>query len=138
MASQERSKEGPRNFTLRLPMSLFDVTQISLESAIRGSAARQTALASNVANANTPGYQRQDVDFHGALKAALGSGDTHAVENASFSASTDGSAPMQADGNSVDIDVENATLAKNGLEYEALVSITSARIAIIKAAMGVQ
>ena len=119
-------------------MTLFDVTQVTLETAIRGAAARQTALASNVANANTPGYQRQDVDFRGALKAALGSGDKGQLESVAFSASTDGSAPMQADGNSVDIDVENATVAKNGLEYEALVSVTSARIAILKAAMGVQ
>ena len=119
-------------------MTLFDVTQVTLESAIRGAAARQTALASNVANANTPGYRRQDVDFQGALKAAMTSGDKEAIEHVDFSASTDGSAPMQADGNSVDIDVENATLAKNGLEYEALVGVTSARIAILKAAMGVQ
>jgi len=118
-------------------MTLFDVTQVTLESAIRGAAARQTALASNVANANTPGYRRQDVDFHGALQAAMSSGDKHTVETVAFGSSTDGSAPMQADGNSVDIDVENATLAKNGLEYEALVSVTSARIAILKAAMGV-
>ena len=119
-------------------MTLFDVTQISLESAIRGAAARQTALAANVANANTPGYRRQDVDFHGALAAAMQTGNSHSVENAAFTATADGSSPMQADGNSVDIDVENATLAKNGLEYQALVSITSARIAILKSAMGVQ
>jgi flagellar basal-body rod protein FlgB len=118
-------------------MSLFDVTQITLESAIRGAAARQTALASNVANANTPGYRRQDVDFQGALRSAMDSGSKAEVEHVAFSASTDGSAPMQADGNSVDIDVENATLAKNGLQYEALVAVTSARIAILKAAMGV-
>jgi flagellar basal-body rod protein FlgB len=118
-------------------MTLFDVTQVTLETAIRGAAARQTALASNVANANTPGYQRKDVDFRGALQAALGSGDKHQLESVAFSPSTDGSAPMQADGNSVDIDVENATVAKNGLEYEALVAVTSARIAILKAAMGV-
>ena len=118
-------------------MTLFDVTQLSLESAIRGAAARQTALASNVANANTPGYQRQDVDFHGALKAAMTSGDTEELEHVGFTSSTDGSAPMQADGNSVDIDVENATLAKNGLEYEALVAVTHARIGILKSAMGV-
>ena len=119
-------------------MTLFDFTQVSLESAIRGAAARQTALASNVANANTPGYRRQDVDFHGALKSAMGTGDKGQLETVAFSAGTDGSAPMQADGNSVDIDVENATLAKNGLEYEALVSVTAARIAILKSAMGVQ
>jgi flagellar basal-body rod protein FlgB len=45
---------------------------------------------------------------------------------------------MQADGNAVDIDVENANLAKNGLEYEALVSVAAARIQILKSAMGVQ
>lgn len=118
-------------------MTLFDVTQVALESAIRGAAVRQTALASNVANANTPGYRRQDVDFQGALRSAVDSGQKANIEHVAFSAGPDGSAPMQADGNSVDIDVENATLAKNGLQYEALVSVTAARIAILKAAMGV-
>jgi flagellar basal-body rod protein FlgB len=118
-------------------MSLYDITQIGLESAIRGSSARQSALTSNVANANTPGYKRQDVDFHSALTSAMGSGNQANVEAASFTASTDGSAPMQADGNSVDIDVEQANLAKNGLEYEALVSVANARLGILKAAMGV-
>ena len=119
-------------------MTLFDVTQLSLESAIRGSAMRQTTLSANVANANTPGYRRQDVDFHGVLSAAMQAGNPHSVENAAFSATVDSSAPMQADGNAVDIDVENANLAKNGLEYEALVSVATARIAILKSAMGVQ
>lgn len=117
-------------------MTLFDVTQLSLESAIRGSAMRQTALANNVANANTPGYRRQDVDFKSALQTALGSGGD--VERVAFAAATDSAAPMQADGNTVDIDVEQASLAKNGLEYEALVSVAAARIAILKTAMGTQ
>jgi flagellar basal-body rod protein FlgB len=117
-------------------MTLFDVTQLSLESAMRGSAMRQTTLSANVANAITPGYVRQDVDFHGALQAAMTSGGD--VENVGFTSATDSSAPMQADGNAVDIDVENANLAKNGLEYEALVSVASARLAILKSAMGVQ
>jgi flagellar basal-body rod protein FlgB len=117
-------------------MTLFDVTQLALESAIRGSAQRQAALSANIANANVPGYRRQDVDFHSALRAAMTSGGD--VENVAFSPQVDSSAPMQADGNTVDIDVENATLAKNGLEYEALVSVARARIDILKSAMGVQ
>jgi flagellar basal-body rod protein FlgB len=119
-------------------MTLFDVTQLSLESALRGSAMRQTTLSANVANANTPGYRRQDVDFHGVLSAAMQAGAPANIENAAFTATVDASSPMQADGNAVDIDVENANLAKNGLEYEALVSVASARIAILKSAMGVQ
>ena len=44
-------------------MDLFDTTQTALERAMIGTGARQAALADNLANANTPGYQRKDVDF---------------------------------------------------------------------------
>jgi flagellar basal-body rod protein FlgB len=120
-------------------MSLFDVTQIGLERAIQGAAMRQDALAGNVANANTPGYRRKDVDFHDALRAAFAQGPdqaSQALDNVSFTTQTDSSAVMQADGNGVDIDVENADLAKNGLEYESLVTVARARIDILKYAMG--
>jgi flagellar basal-body rod protein FlgB len=52
-------------------VELFDTTQIALERALAGSSLRQQALANNIANANTPGYQRVDVDFHQALADAL-------------------------------------------------------------------
>jgi flagellar basal-body rod protein FlgB len=44
---------------------------------------------------------------------------------------------MRADGNGVDIDTESAQMAKNGLEYDALVSVDKARIQILQSAMGV-
>ena len=122
-------------------MSLFDTTQLGLERAIQGSAMRQTALSSNIANANTPGYRRQEVDFHTALRAAFAESPDQAgraVESASFSPQVDSSTVMQADGNGVDIDVENADLAKNGLDYEALVTVARARLDILKSALGVQ
>ena len=50
--------------------------------------------------------------------------------------STDASAPMQADGNSVDADTESAKLAENGLTYESLVSVAKGRLDIISAAIG--
>ena len=49
---------------------------------------------------------------------------------------TDGSAPMQADGNSVDADSESAKMAQNGLEYQSLVAIAKGRLDIITAAIG--
>jgi flagellar basal-body rod protein FlgB len=52
-------------------VGLFDLTQIALERALEGSAARQQALANNIANANTPGYQRVDVDFHRVIADAI-------------------------------------------------------------------
>ena len=115
-------------------MNLFDTTQIALERAVSGASMRHSVLAGNIANANTPGYMRRDVDFHGALRQALESGtDPRAVQ---FGPTTDGASVMQADGNGVDIDVEASTLAQNGLEYQSLVSVTRGRIDILIAAMG--
>ena len=52
-------------------MGIFDTTQLGLEQAIGGAALRQRAIANNIANANTVGYKRVDVDFHDALDKAL-------------------------------------------------------------------
>ena len=117
-------------------MSLFDDTQISLERAMSGANLRQQLLSNNLANAETPGYQRQDVDFHGQLAQAMQTGDPQAIESVQFTPQTDNQV-MRADGNGVDVDTESAQMAKNGLEYDALVSVAKARIQILQTAMGV-
>jgi flagellar basal-body rod protein FlgB len=119
---------------------LFDTTQLALERAIEGAGKRHEALAANLANANTPGYQHVDVDFHGALAAAMGGGDDSrtALEGLSFSAAKDASAgATRADGSTVDVDAESAKLAANALEQQAAVQVLHARLGILKAAMGV-
>ncbi len=118
-------------------MNLFDTTQLGLERAVAAAGMRQATLAGNIANANTPGYQRRDLDFHGALSAAIEAGSP-AVEQVEFEAQTVQSATMRADGNSVDIDVESATMASNALEYEALVAVARGRIDVLESAMGVR
>ena len=119
---------------------LFDTTQLALERAISGAAQRHQALAANLANVNTPGYQRVDVDFQSALRGALASGqDARAsLEHTSFSAQRDATAVSRADGNSVDADAESAKLAANGLEYQASVQVAGARIDILRTAIGVK
>jgi len=115
-------------------MNLFDTTDLTLQAAIRGSGLRQTALAQNLANANTPGYQRKDVDFESALQSALADGQN--LDQLQFGVQTDASAPMQPDGNSVDVDSESAKLAENGLDYETLVTVAKTRLEILQSAMG--
>jgi flagellar basal-body rod protein FlgB len=118
---------------------LIDTTQLALERTISGAAQRHEALAANLANATTPGYQRVDVEFHSALSAALGSDDpSHAVESTGFTTQADRTVgPTQADGNSIDVDAESAKLAANALEQQAAVSVAKTRNAILRAAMGV-
>ena len=119
---------------------LFDTTQLALERAIEGAGKRHEALAANLANANTPGYQRVDVDFHSTLAAALGDGSGDAasrLDHASFAAQVDASGATRADGSTVDVDAESAKLAANALEHQAAVQVAHARIGILKSAMGV-
>jgi len=117
-------------------MTLFDSTQLALESALRGAGLRQTLLTDNLANVNTPGYQRKDVDFHATLRAALHEGE--ALEQVAFQPHAEASRAVRADGSAIDPDQEAAALAKNALEYEALVQVAGARNAILQTAMGVR
>jgi flagellar basal-body rod protein FlgB len=120
-----------------MPVSSF----YGLQTSLRGLLAQQRALdvsGHNIANANTPGYQRKDVDFHTTLRAALAD-DTpmDAVKAATFSARAASSGAMRFDGNGVDIDLESATMASNALEYETLVAVASGRTDVLRYAMGV-
>ncbi len=116
-------------------MELFDTVHLALERAIQGSSLRHEALAANLANVNTPGYRRQDVDFHGTLQAAM-AGGSDALAATPIGAEVDSAAPMRPDGNSVDIDAEAANLAQNALEYEALTQVLRVRGDIIEIAIG--
>jgi flagellar basal-body rod protein FlgB len=116
-------------------LNLFDTTQLGLERAAAGAAQRQETLAGNIANANTPGYQRRDVDFHSALSDAMQQG-REAVRQVAFKVKTEPGQTMRADGNGVDIDVESANMASNALEYEALLSVAKGRLDVLESAMG--
>ena len=136
-----RLKDGPPLLSLQEPFRpvLIDTTQLALERSISGATQRQEALAANIANASTPGYRRVDVDFHGALAAALGSSDArNAVRSTSFMTQADASVgSTQADGNSIDVENESAKMAGNALEQQAAVSVAKTRNAILRSAMGV-
>jgi flagellar basal-body rod protein FlgB len=115
-------------------MSLLDTTQIALESAMRGSMMRQTLLTNNLANVDTPGYQRQDVNFQGALDSAMQSGQP--TDQVAFQPFTQ-QQTVQANGNGVNPEQESANLAENGLLFQQLAQVAAQRESILKSAMGV-
>ncbi len=94
---------------------------------------RQRLIASNIANADTPGYVARDMDFAQALReatggaAAPGAAATTHPGHMALPAGARGdaqllyAAPSQTslDGNTVDMDRERAAFADNALRYEA-------------------
>ncbi len=115
-------------------MSLLDTTQLALESAMRGAWLRQTLLTNNVANADTPGYRREDVDFQGALRTALANEESVAQVQFQPQVQPQSAGPG---GNGVNIDQEAALLSENGLDYQAMVQVLGTRNNIMRSAMGV-
>ncbi|MDO8206546.1 MAG: flagellar basal body rod protein FlgB [Gallionella sp.] len=115
----------------------FNQTALSLRGA------RQELLASNIANADTPGYKARDINFAAALQNAVAGSSVKLPLAASSSVHLEGNSgstvmgapvlyrrPVQpsADGNTVDMDVERAQFADNALRYEASVKFTSEKL----------
>jgi flagellar basal-body rod protein FlgB len=130
-----RPKEGAAQAKpSRHRMSLIDTTQLALESAMRGAWMRQTLLTNNVANADTPGYRREDVNFQDSLRTALANEESPAQVQFQPQVQPRSAGPG---GNAVNIDQEAALLAENGLDYQAMVQVVGTRNNIVRSAMGV-
>lgn len=92
---------------------------------------RQRLIASNIANADTPGYVARDMDFASALRAATGSGPAPLAATApghlgglpgtALDPALRYATPSQTslDRNTVDMDRERASFADNSVKYEA-------------------
>jgi flagellar basal-body rod protein FlgB len=117
------------------PMSILDPTQITLMRAISGATLRNTVLSDNIANADTPGFQPSDVDFHATLANAL-EDEPEAMAGVTFAPEELATGAQRADGNGVDSEAEAAKLAENGLELNALTQVANSRMQIMKTAMG--
>ena len=118
----------------RFAMALVDSTQQLLEAAMRGSWMKETALTNNIANADTPGYQPQEVNFESALQSAVSSGEP--ATEVQFQTE---SKPVTAgpNGSAVSVDQESAKLAENGLDYQALTSVAESRDGMLRSAIGI-
>jgi len=101
---------------------------------MRGSWQRQTALTNNIANADTPGYQRQEVNFESTLQSAINGGQS--PSEVEFQTEN---VPGEAgpNGGGVSIDEESARLAENGLDYQALTNVVGTRNGIVRSAIGI-
>jgi flagellar basal-body rod protein FlgB len=114
---------------------------------------RQQLIASNIANADTPNYKARDFDFNSALQNALTRSPTAAspvdlakTSKAHMQASATESvagAPLlyrtvqqgSVDGNTVDMDVERNQFTDNAVRYEAGLTMISAQIRTMLAAL---
>lgn len=104
-----------------------------LNKAADASWMRNTVITNNIANVDTPGYKRKDVQFESYLMSAMTSGgslrervNSLRLDSLNATVYTDRSdLSYRLDGNNVDIDTESANLAENQLRYYALLDSMS-------------
>lgn len=116
-------------------MELFDTTFKTLDLALGAAGKRQEVLANNLANVNTPGYKRLDVQFDNVLAQAVdaaNAGDARALDGLRPGVGTDDAVAVRADGSSVDVDQEMAFLAENNIRYNALVQLSQKKLEGLK------
>ncbi|WP_416909057.1 MAG: flagellar basal body rod protein FlgB [Polymorphobacter sp.] len=98
-------------------------------TALQLRSSRMAMLASNIANAATPGYKARDLDFQAALGAAQnGQSPSSAVRYR---------VPVQPslDGNTVELATEQTAFAENALHYRASLSFLTGRIETLTRAL---
>lgn len=88
--------------------------------------ARQKLVASNIANADTPGYRTQDFDFQTEF--------AHAVSGAPLATPVSGLA-VKNDGNDVNLDREARLLSENALRFSAASNLLRGQLQMIKSAI---
>lgn len=102
------------------------------------SALRQEALAGNIANIETPGFKRMDVDksFDAQLTQAVKNTNVEALMSLRPQLSVDTSAAaVRADGNNVSMDKELMEVNRNAVEYQFLTQYLSNNLQSIKNAI---
>lgn len=120
----------------------FDYINL-LTKAADASWKRETVISNNIANVNTPGYKRKDLNFQGVLTEELGRCKHESLDSKVSDVDLSRLDPQiyvdsanysyRMDGNNVDIDTENVELASEQIRYEGLADCINSEFERMKA-----
>lgn len=131
-------------------MKIDDATIQALAASLKYRQLRQELIASNIANAETPGYKAKKLDFEEALARALdtdgelkmktsdskhfnvGGGGFNNLQPEIYE---DANGIVSPDGNNVDRDQEMAEMAENKIMYDASVQLLNKKLGLLKYAI---
>lgn len=114
-----------------------------LDKAADASWKRNEIINNNIANVDTPGYKRKDVQFESYLMSALmgdnsldkrvAEANLNSLEATVYTDNTNLS--YRLDGNNVDIDTENTYLAENQIRYYSLLDSMTQEFSRLKSVL---
>ena len=106
---------------------MLDNVGAGIEQFMNLVSARQKLVASNIANADTPGYQTKDIDFNNELQSQMSGSKPNVMEVSGLK--------NKNDGNNVDIDREARLLAENALRFSVAENLAHSELSTIRTAI---
>jgi flagellar basal-body rod protein FlgB len=106
---------------------MLDNVGAGIEQYMNLVSARQKLVASNIANADTPGYQTKDVNFENELRSQMLGAKPNVIEVSGLK--------NKNDGNNVDMDREARLLAENALRFSVASNLAHSEITTIRTAI---
>ncbi len=126
---------------------IFDKTTDALATSLNMRLLKQNVTASNIANAETPGYHAKKMDFEEALGRALdidglkGMSTSHgehypvgggSITKVKADIYENPEGKISNDGNTVDLEKEMASLAENAIQYKAALQLINKKLGALK------
>src|SRR5450755_3523817 len=107
--------------------AMLDPLSSNLERYMDMLSARQKLVASNIANADTPGYKTRDIDFQDEFRNAIDASRPQVAEVSGLK--------TKNDGNNVNIDRESRLLAENDMRFSIATSLLRSRLKTLRSAI---
>jgi flagellar basal-body rod protein FlgB len=92
-----------------------------LDAGLRAESLRQKAIASNIANLETPGYRRVDVRFEELVAKALDSAGKVDLSEIEPQVHQPEQTPVKSNGNDVNLEAEVGEMVKNTLRHKTYI-----------------
>lgn len=133
-------------------MELSSLHIQGVERSLDALSMRHSAVASNIANINTPGYQKVEVNFEDALidalnrsTPALASGEAAMMDGMEITSGSQNvmlswqpvmskseTGAQRLDGNKTTVETEMSGMAYNAVKYNALASVVAKEMQLLK------
>ena len=109
-----------------------------INSGLQAENLRQRTIANNVANSETPGYRRLDVNFEQELAKLIDSDGSIDLDKLEYDAYSPNETPVKSNGNDVTLEHEVGKMVTNTLRHNAYVRILSQKYRQIELAIDIK
>lgn len=133
----ESAKDPRKDERPTVPLEdLFASRLNNLGEALQRTTQRHALIANNLANVNTPGFKRKDMDFNIVLDSKLHPADVRVQQHAQEEDQRQSDlTSLRQDGNNVDLEREVMAMSESELRYETLTDLTSEYFGGLKSAI---